>query len=385
VSETPDLVVSGGRLYREGAFHAGWFSVRGGRVTATGAGSPPRTAETLEAGSSAVVPGLVDLHVHGAGGADASTEDPADLSRMAKTLASLGTTSFLATLYPAPAPLLDRRLSTVRSHSATDGEARILGAHVEGPFVNPKRAGALDPSAIRRPTPDAVRSMLRAGEGSLRLVTLAPEVPGGERAVRAFAKEGVVVSIGHSDATAEETAHAVDAGARKATHLFNAMRPIHHREIGVAGRCLLEPSVSCEIIGDLRHVGLDAIAIALAAKGVEGIHLVSDGLLATGTRKTSFAAGGHRHRVRDGASWVAAGRLSGSCLPLLSGVRNLVREGLLSLADAVRLATANPAEVLGLRGVVGDLVPGAHADFLLLDERTAIRAVYVGGRRLRSR
>jgi N-acetylglucosamine-6-phosphate deacetylase len=373
-----DLLVLGDRLYRGGAFHPGWLAVRGGRVVAVGSGTPPPSRETLAAGDRFVVPGLVDLHVHGCGGADASTERPEELSRMANTLAALGTTSFLATLYPAPPPLLARRLATVRAHAWQEGAARVLGAHCEGPFVSPRRAGALDAREIRPPTAAAVRALLRAGEGCLRLVTIAPEVPGAVRAIRALAAEGVRASLGHTDATVAQAARGIEAGAQGATHLFNAMRPIHHREIGVAGACLLDPAVSCEIIADFHHVAKEAIGLALRTKGVEGIHLVSDGLLATGTRRSSFTAGGHRHRVRSGAAFVGQGRLSGSCAPLLWGVRNLVRTGLLPLADAVRLATTNPARVLGLEGTVGDLVAGAHADFLLLDESAALRGAFVG-------
>ncbi len=377
-----DLVVLGSRIYREGTFVRGWIAARGERIAGRGEGTPPAARTVIDAKNLLVVPGLVDLHVHGAGGADASDDDPEAVGTMARTLASLGTTAFLATLYPAPVETLARRLERLRARRAGPAEAVLLGVHLEGPFVSRARAGALETKALRPPSARDAERLLEAGGELLRNVTLAPELPGAEEAVRAFVRGGVRVSLGHSDATSEQAGAAVAAGARGVTHLFNAMRPFHHREAGLAGRALLDAGLCCELIGDLAHVGAEGIDLALLAKGVDGVCLVSDGLRGTGTRAKSFTAGGRRHAVRDGAAYGGKDLLSGSCLPLLGAIGRLLAARRLSLEEAVRLAAGNPAREARAEERAGDLRVGARADFLWLDQEAGLKKAFLGGREI---
>jgi N-acetylglucosamine-6-phosphate deacetylase len=374
-----DLVVLGDRIYRDGTFVSGWFATRGDRIAGRGEGTPPAAREVLDARGLHVVPGLVDLHVHGAGGGDASAEDAGEMGAMARALAGLGTTAFQATLYPASVDTLVRRLAAIVARRPEAGEARLIGVHLEGPFVNRRRSGALDPRSLGPPRPRDVARLLEAGAGCLRTVTIAPELQGGTDAIREFARAGVRVSLGHSDATWEEAGRGVAAGARSVTHLFNAMRPFHHREAGLAGRALLDPALACELIGDLAHVSPPAVDLALAAKGVEGLLLVSDGVRPTGTKARSFSAGGRRHRVKGGVATTGNGVLAGACLPLLDGVVRLVGARRLSLADAIRLAATNPAAASGAAGTLGDLRVGARADFLWCDGEGRLKRAFLAG------
>ncbi|HET6203114.1 MAG TPA: N-acetylglucosamine-6-phosphate deacetylase [Planctomycetota bacterium] len=377
-----DLVVLGDRIYRDGSFVRGWIASRGERIAGRGEGTPPEARSVLDARGHFVVPGLVDLHVHGAGGADASSDDPEEVGTMARTLARHGTTAFLATLYPAPIETLVRRLERLRARRPGPEEAALLGVHLEGPFVNRTRAGALDPKTLRPPNVRDASRLIEAGGELLRTVTLAPELPGAAEVLRAFVRAGVRVSLGHSDATSEQAGAAVTAGARGVTHVFNAMRPFHHREAGLAGRALLDPSLTCELIGDLAHVGPEGVDLLLHAKGIEGVCLVSDGLRGTGTRAKTFTAGGRRHAVRDGVAYAGRGLLSGGGLPLLGALQRLLAARRLTLEEGLRLAAGNPAREARAEGRVGELRVGARADFLWIDGAGTMKRAFLSGREL---
>ena len=334
-----------------------------------------------------VAPGLVDLHVHGFGGAD-PLEDP---SAMARALARAGTTAFQPTLFPAAPETLGEQCAALwkRAHRATGPGARAVGIHLEGPFVNPESAGALPKNDLCAPSTSALRAILGppTGDGrGIRTMTLAPELQGSGELVAELARSGVRVSLGHSRASAAEARAAARAGASGATHLFNAMRPWHHRESGLAGFALTDGALFAEIIGDLVHVGAEAFELALRARGTEGLCLVSDALSGAGTGCERFHSHGREHLVADGAAFYppsaegAAPKLAGSASSQLEMVRKLVHRGVVALPDALAMAAATPAAALGLEKEIGALRMGLAADLIVLRGKSLeLEQVFVGG------
>ena len=375
-----------GRLLLEGRLVAGRITLDGERIQ--------RVEEHLgPAGDLPVVaPGLIDLHVHGFGGCDPVD----DLPGMARALARHGTTAFQPTLFPgAPGVLggiveaVGARAEALTSGAAGAGLARPVGLHLEGPFVNPLQAGALPVEDLAEPSVEGLREILGPSTGSgrnVRTVTLAPELPGAGELVEELVRSGVRVSLGHSRATAAEARSAARAGAQGATHLFNAMGPIHHREVGLAGFALTDAALFTELIGDLRHVGPAAVELALKARGPRGLCLVSDALQGAGTGCDVFHSHGREHLVREGAAYYPPSepggepRLAGSAMGLLDMVRRLVSRGVVGLEDALEMAAETPARALGLQREVGRLTPGARADLIVLSgPELELEQVLVGG------
>lgn len=365
-----------GRLLIDGRLLPGRVAFEAGVITAVTL-EPETTTDDLPV----IAPGLIDLHVHGYGG-----EEPlSDLAGMAIALARAGTTSFQPTLFPEAPDKLGATAERVWSaaEQLTAG-AEVIGLHLEGPFVNPERAGALPPQDLAVPSVEALRAILGPATGGgrgVRTVTLAPELSGSADLIAELVRSGVRVSLGHSLATAAEARSAARAGAVGATHLFNAMGPLHHREVGLAGAALTESALFAELIGDLVHVGPDAIALALAARGPSGLCLVSDALSGAGTGCDHFHCNGREHHVRDGAAWFGEPpQLGGSATGLLDQVRRLVSHGVVSLEEALTMASATPAHALGLAHERGTLTVGARADLLeLTGSDLHLVRVWVGG------
>jgi len=357
----------------------GYVLVDGG-VVAEAAGGPPPRAPDLALGAGHLVPGLIDLQVNGGFGVDLAGLDPAGWARLVRRLPETGTTAFLPTFVTAPVDELDHALRFASVFAADPpAGARVLGVHQEGPFLAPGRAGAHRRDLIVPPSPAAVAGLLAAGAGVLRVVTLAPEVEGGLAAVAALVEAGVVVSVGHSDATAGQVAAAADAGARMVTHLFNAQRPFHHREPGVVGQALADPRLTCGLIADPSHVSLTACAIAFAAAPGR-ICLVTDAAAPAGMLPGRYQLGGELVEVRPGegqAPRLADGTLAGSVLRMDRAVANAVTAGA-GLAEAVAAATRIPADLIG-RPDLGRLTPGAAADLAWLGDDLRARAAWVAG------
>jgi len=360
----------------------GYVLVTDGRVAEVGRGTPPRRPD-LALGSGYLVPGLIDLQVNGYFGVNLADVEPAGWALLARRLPETGTTAFLPTFVTAPVAEMSQalRCASVLVADPPAG-ARVLGVHLEGPFLAPTRAGAHRRGWMVTPTQAAAASLLAAGAGALRVVTLAPEVEGGLAAVAALASAGVVVSIGHSDATARQVAAAADAGARMVTHLFNAQRPLHHREPGVVGQALTDPRLTSGLIADLTHVAAAACAIAFAAAPGR-ICLVTDASAAAGMAPGRYRLGGNLVEVRPGddqAPRLADGTLAGSVLRMDRAVANAVAAGV-GLAEAVAAATRIPADVLG-RPDLGRLNPGAAGDLVWLDDDLRAQATWVAGERV---
>jgi N-acetylglucosamine-6-phosphate deacetylase len=358
----------------------GYVVVTGDRVTAVAAGPPPRTPDiALPAGM--LLPGLVDLQVNGYFGEEFLTAGADGWATVTTRLPQTGTTALLPTFVTAPPGVLAAGLRTASALIAgpQPGGARLLGVHAEGPFISAARKGAHNAAWITEPTPAAVAELLEAGHGVLRLVTLAPELPGAMAAITTLTEAGVLVSVGHSDATARQVAEAADHGARMVTHLFNAQRPLHHREPGVVGQALTDPRLTSGLIADLHHVSAQACVLAFrAAPG--RICAVTDAAACAGMPPGHYKLGGEPIELPpgDGEPPVRAdGTLAGSGLRMDAAVANMVTAGI-GLAEAVAAASRIPADLIG-RPDLGRIEPGAAADLAWLDDDLRTRATWIGG------
>ena len=367
-----------------GVLAPGHLTVSGGLITEVGEGVPPGPPD-LDLRAGVLVPGLVDLQVNGYYGVDLGDCDPDGWAQVARRLPETGTTAFLPTFITAPVARLAAALRSAQKIAgvATPG-ARVLGVHLEGPFLSPARAGAHRRDWMAPPSPDAVVELLDAGHGVLRLMTLAPETEGALAAVAALVAAGVVVSVGHSDANAGQVAAAADAGARMVTHLFNAQRGLHHREPGVVGQALTDQRLTSGLIVDLRHVSAAACAIAFAAAPGR-ICLVTDAAASAGMPPGWYLLGGQPTELPPGGDAPVRpdGTLAGSALRMDLAVANAVAVGL-GLAEAVAAATRIPADLIG-RPDLGRLAPGAPADLVWLGDDLRAQATWIGGEQVYAR
>ncbi|MGB6877841.1 MAG: N-acetylglucosamine-6-phosphate deacetylase [Candidatus Acidiferrales bacterium] len=358
-----------------------------GRISAVGPRAgivAPAGAKEISARDATIVPGFVDVHVHGAGGHDVMSSTEEALTTIASTVARRGTTSIVATTVTAPPDETRRCLEGISryilspANRSANVAAEIIGIHLEGPFISPARRGVHPAGAIAKPSITLLDRYLEAAAGTVRILTLAPEIPGAlELVERGYAK-GLVVALGHTDATYEQARTAIFRGARHAVHVFNAMRPFSHRETGVLGAVLTDPSVTAELIADGVHVDDPAIRLLLAAKGTDLILLVSDGTAATGMRDGSYRLGTFDVTVSDGVCRNREGKLAGSTLTLDRAVQHMVRLGV-PLIEAIRMTTYNPARRVGMEARKGILAPGADADLILLTPELKIANVFARG------
>src|SRR5487761_537164 len=346
----------------------------------------PSGAKEVLARDTTLIPGFVDIHIHGAGGHDVMSSTEEALTAVAKTVARHGTTSLVATTVTAPPDETRRCLediaryiaSPVNTEAPSLPAAEIIGIHLEGPFISAVCRGVHPPGAIAKPSITLLDRYLEAANGTVRILTLAPEIPGAlELVERAYAR-GIVVALGHTDATYEQAHTAIFRGARHAVHVFNAMRPFSHRETGVLGAVLTDDSVTAEIIADGVHVDDPAIRLLLAAKGPDLEILVSDGTAATGMRDGSYRLGTFDVTVSGGVCRNREGKLAGSTLTLDRALQHMVRLGV-PLIEAVRMATLNPARRVGLAEKKGVLAPGADADLVFLTPELKVANVYTRG------
>jgi N-acetylglucosamine-6-phosphate deacetylase len=361
-----------------GVLEPGYVSVQGGLIAEVGEGPPPAPPDAILV-SGVLVPGLVDLQVNGYYGVDLADCDPEGWALVARRLPETGTTAFLPTFITAPVPTLATAVrSAAKITEAVTAGARVLGVHLEGPFLSPARAGAHRRDWIVPPSPGAVAELLDAGQGVLRLMTLAPEADGALAAIGMLAAAGVVASMGHSDATAAEVAAGADAGARMITHLFNAQRGLHHREPGVVGQALTDQRLTSGLIVDLSHVSAAACAIAFAAAPGR-ICLVTDAAACAGMPPGRYLLGGQSVDLPPGggAPVRPGGTLAGSALRMDQAVGNAVALGL-GLPEAVAAASRIPADLLG-RPDLGRLAAGAAADLAWLGDDLRAKATWVGG------
>jgi N-acetylglucosamine-6-phosphate deacetylase len=381
MSLPPSGVLSAGHVVTpEAVLSPGWIRLAGSRIDAVGPGEP--TAEPGLPVTSLrgrwVLPGFVDMHVHGGGGTSFTEGTAEDARRAAEFHRRNGTTTMLASLVTAPLADLEARAAMLAGLAA---EGVIAGLHLEGPFLAAARCGAQDPRHMIAPDAAAFDRLLARAAGWLRVITLAPELPGATDLITAAAQAGVIAAVGHTDATADVTSAAVDAGARHATHLFNGMRPLHHREPGPVGALLDRDEVSCEVIADGVHLHDTAIRLVARAAGPGRLVLITDAMAAAGMPDGRYRLGsmwvdvaGGEARLSSGAGPRVSGAIAGSTATMASVVRHAVAAGL-PVTDVAAAASTNPARVLGLAGRTGALCPGLDADLVVCDEAFGLRAV----------
>jgi N-acetylglucosamine-6-phosphate deacetylase len=360
--------------------------IEGDRITdvVPGSKSAGTAAQHYDLSGYVIVPGFIDVHVHGVDGTDV-LDAPDALTKIAAGLPKYGVTAFCPTTVACSAAVLERTLESVRHLRAQPSArgAQVIGAHLESNFVNPEYKGAQPGEYLYRPSSEEAEPILREilrSRQSVSVVTLAPELDGALDMIPSLAEAGIRVSLGHSGASFEIAAAAVDAGARHATHLFNRMPPLHHRDPGLAGAVLTRDEVAAEIICDGMHVRSPMIQIAIAAKGPDRIMAITDGTAASGLGEGGVASlGGRRICVRHGAAYLDDGTMAGSVATMDLVFRFLVQHVGLSLSAASRLCSTTPAAALALHDR-GAIVTGGVADLVVLDRELAVKQTYVAGR-----
>ena len=377
-------VIHSARLVSEGRVtHNTWVLFDGDRVGATGtgddwlaavAGAPD--AVVTDADGGWLTPGFIDLHNHGGGGA-AFDDGPGAIRTAIELHQRHGTTRFVVSLVTATVPELAERVGMVASLAAED--PRVLGSHLEGPFLDVGHKGAHDPALLRSATPADIELLLERARGTLRQITLAPELPGGMEAVRAFVDAGVVVAVGHTGADYEQTRAAFDAGATILTHAFNGMDGIHHRSPGPVAAATRTPGVTLEVINDGIHVHPEVVRMAFAAAPGR-VALITDAMAAAGEADGDYLLGTLQVQVRDGVARLSdGGSIAGSTLTQDDALRRAVQEVGVGVEEAVLALTGTPAAAIGRADDLGRLAPGYAADAVLLDDDFRVLQVWSGG------
>jgi N-acetylglucosamine-6-phosphate deacetylase len=380
-ADEPILIAAEHVATPDGVLSPGWIRVAGGAIEAVGPGVPAGPARPGIRGHWAL-PGFIDMHVHGGGGASFTEGDEQDASRAAAFHRSHGTTRIIASLVTAPPDVLARRASMLADLA---DDHVIDGIHLEGPFLSAARCGAQDPRYLIPPDVALFERLHAAARGALRMITIAPELPGATEVIRAATQAGVIAAAGHTDASAEVTSKAVDTGITHATHLFNGMRPLGHREPGPAG-ALLDRQVSCEVIADGTHLHDATIRLVARAAGPGNLVLVTDAMTAAGMTDGDYRLGELEVTVGNGVARLASqvpgapGAIAGSTATMDAVVRRAITSVGLSVPQVAEAAATTPARLLGRGGVTGALRPGLAADIVVLDEALRIGAVLACGR-----
>lgn len=374
MAHTP-LTLTGARVVTADGTHDGWVRIENGRVAELGTGDPG-PGERHDLGGRLVAPGLVDTHIHGGTGRSFPEADPEGVREIVEFNRRSGVTSVVGGLVAASP---EETLSQVSALAESCEEGTLSGVYLEGPFIAKSRCGAHDPELLRDPDTAEFDAWLKAGRGHVRMITVAPELPGALELIRAAVSSGVVAAVGHTEATYEQTLAAIDAGATVATHVYNAMRPLNHRDPGPIAAVLGDERVTVELILDNVHVHPGAARLVFDAAGPGRVSLVTDAMSATGLGDGEYTLGDLRVRVSEGrAHVIETGAIASSTIVLPQAVRNTVAVGV-PVEEAVRSASSVPASTLGL-GEAGRVEAGGHADLVVLNEDLSVADVMYRGR-----
>ena len=358
--------------------------IEDGRIVSLGARrliELPNAVRRLDFPETVLAPGMIDVHIHGGSGHDVMEADSSALDDMEKHMARQGVTSYLPTTVTAPQDRLLRSLESLckRTESSRHGGgARPLGIHLEGPFISHAKCGVHPTEHLQKPSPEAFENLWQASGGTIRMLTIAPELPGAIATIERASAAGVCCSVGHSNATYAETIAGISAGALHATHTFNAMRALDHREPGILGAVLSHDQISADIIADGIHVAPAMVKLFIAAKRLERTVLITDAISATGMPDGRYRLGTLEVEVKDGRC-DHHGRLAGSVLTLDRALRNVMSFAGCNLQQALRMATLNPAKLLGISKERGTLTAGSIADIVVLTPSGEVVETIVAG------
>jgi N-acetylglucosamine-6-phosphate deacetylase len=358
----------------------GWLLTDSTQIAQIGAGDPPtiESAQVIDGHGGWLLPGFIDVHVHGSAGADVMDATPDALNTMAKFFASHGVTGFLATTMTHSEIAITAALQNAAvCMGKRTGGAALLGVHLEGPYINIKVKGAQDGQYVR--TADPAEYLHWLALNVIREVTVAPEFLENQTFIKACVERGINVSLGHTQATYEQVNDAIQLGARHATHTFNAMTGLHHRNPGTVGGVMASELVTCELISDTIHVHPAVMKILVRAKGVEGVAVITDAIRAAGMGDGTSELGGQTVIIKNGTATLADGTFAGSLLTFDQGVRNVLEVTGLSPADAWPMFSANAARQIGLGDRKGRLQIGYDADLVLLDSEYQVQQTIVEG------
>ena len=375
-------VLAGGRvLTPDGELRPAGVVIEDGAVVSVEEGAGGWEGEVVDVGGLTIAPGFIDLHVHGGGGLALATRDPQEMEAYARWVVAHGVTSFLATIC---AGSLESGLEFVRTaarvSSEIPGGANLLGLNLEGPFVSGERRGALPKGWPQPPDLRVFDGLAQAAAGRIKVMTMAPELPGAARMIRAAVEAGVTVSVGHTDAGHEAALQGFEAGATHITHGFNAMRAFHHRDPGPIGAALRCHKVTVEVIADGVHLHPATVELLVRSLDAGRVALVTDGVPPAGLESGVFRIGADEAHLAEGAVRLPDGTLAGSAATMDAVVRNVVTWGCADLAAAVRMASAVPARVLGLAHRKGAIAPGYDADLVGLTGDLQVAMTWVCGR-----
>jgi len=361
------VLLKNGTIYQNNKFITDDILVENGLIKAIG--NINTNAQTIDLKGAKIIPGLIDIHIHGSVGIDVMDANPEGLNKIARFLAEKGTTSFLATTITSNHENLIKALESINEAN----NKNVVGVHIEGPYINKDKRGCHDPMFIRNPNINEYDNVKEVFQGLIHY-TIAPELAGAIDFIEKITNDGTTVSIGHSNANMEITKLGLNAGANIFTHLFNAMSPIHHRDPNVSGTALLSDAFT-ELICDGIHVNKEIIKLIYKLKGRDKIILVTDAMQACGLGDGSYHFGGFDITVKDGVARKDDGTLASSTLTMFEALQNMMEFANLTLEEAIDMATINPAKAIKIDKEYGSIDIGKHADLLILDENENIKAV----------
>ncbi|OGD17584.1 N-acetylglucosamine-6-phosphate deacetylase [Candidatus Atribacteria bacterium RBG_19FT_COMBO_35_14] len=340
-----------------------------------------KNVEIIEAKDKFVVPGYIDIHIHGGGGSDVMDGEYEAIKQVATTHSRFGTTAFLPTTMTMSKDKIIRSLRSICEavKKGTAG-AEILGIHLEGPYINPEKKGAQKEEDIKKISLEEFLEFNQASGNLIRLVTIAPEMPGAIDFIRWLHQQGIIVSVGHSNATYKQVQEGIQAGLSQVTHIFNAMRGLHHREPGVVGAALSSPKLIVEMIADGIHLHPIVLKMLTQIKESEKLVLITDAMRATGFKEGTYDLGGQEVIVTKGQARLKDGTLAGSVLTMDKAVKNMVTKVGIPLSKAIQMASFNPAKCLGVEDRKGSLEPGKDADIVILNKNLETELTMVAGK-----
>jgi N-acetylglucosamine-6-phosphate deacetylase len=378
------FALKGAVITSAGIIKDGVVVIDNGKIAYVGATRrvAPTCTKVIDCRGKFICPGFIDVHVQGAGGCDILDGNFEAINTIAKTLAKNGTTSFLATTVYKTNSKKQLHLDAVRKamDRGTDG-AEVLGTHLEGPFISPKKCGMITKANITGCSKKKFDEVLDACRGSLKMMTVAPELSGAIDIIKQLRKNRIVASIGHTDATYEQAIKGFDAGITHTTHVFNAMKGIHHREPGAAGAVLIDDRISVQIIADGRHLHPAVVKLVVKQKGIERVALITDSMSAAGLPDGKYVYNDLKYESKNGlAVYCGTDTFIGTALTLNGVIKRIIGMGIVNLEQAVEMASIVPAEVLGIDNKKGSLEKGKDADIVVMDKNCNVSKTFVAGK-----